>query len=168
MLECLNAPMKQQGARQIHQDDSAVLFLESHAFIHARLHTMQMHMTGSSGRCYRDTPKVRSAQSAPPLASRRGPAQDTASALSVCAASVCSGTAPRRSHSLTLRSNEAVARWCAELGCHAADVTQSLCEANARLACFSKPGFRDHGTGHAGLSVCMPLAATTSYDTSTW
>ena len=89
---------------------------------------------------YRDTLKVRSAQSAPPLASRRGPAHETASALSVCAASVCSGTSARRSHSLTLRSNDAVATWCGELGCQAAAVIQSLCEANARMPCAASLG----------------------------
>ncbi len=82
-----------------------------------------------------DTANIRSAPSAPPLARRAGPAQDTASALSVCAASVCSGTSARRSHSLTVRSNDAVARWCGEAGCHAAAVTQSVCDVNARLAC---------------------------------
>ncbi len=61
--------------------------------------------------------------------------QNTALTLSVWPLSVCSGTAVRVSHSLALPSCDAVARWCADCGCHAMPQIQSECEAHALTAC---------------------------------
>ena len=55
--------------------------------------------------------------------------------LSVWPASVCSGTAARRSHSLTAPSWEALARCCAEDGCHASAASQSVCDTWFRTTC---------------------------------
>ena len=70
--------------------------------------------------------------------------------LSVWPVMVWSGTAARMSHSFTVESCEAVARWCTDCGCHAIAAIQSVWLLSVLTACIGESAVM-HGSSSTAL-----------------